>query len=281
MTEPLNMQSIFAGVIINGVYGALLFAAKWASTRLDRSYPVAKKVVISVAALLTLTANVALYYLCDRLFPLFGTILLALVLYVFWRQLKQFWDIGLIGADRTIRSGIDYKGSLSMCYNSISFLGVGARKLTEVSPGFEEAMGRCQRENRPIRFLLCPPNSPILERAAHGAGEQADEYRRRVIESLRVIADLRTRRMWNIEVRFYEIAVPLFRLMFIDEWLCLASHYVFGEGDGSAWPQLHVRRSVSGRDVNSLYHPFSEYFEQLWATARPWDFVEYTRGVDR
>jgi len=71
-----------------------------------------------------------------------------------WSQLRQFWDVGLIGADRTIRGGLDYTRSLKMCRNSLSFLGVGARKLTEHAPEFENAMQRCNRPNRPIRLLL-------------------------------------------------------------------------------------------------------------------------------
>ena len=63
--------------------------------------------------------------------------------------------------------------------------------------------------------------------------------------------------------------------MFIDDWLCLASHYVFGEGDGSEFPQLHVRRSAMERDVNSLYYPFEQYFDELWANAETWDFIQY------
>jgi hypothetical protein len=205
--------------------------------------------------------------------------LLIVVFAIFWSQIKQFWDLGLIGADRTIRGGIDYKRSLQMCNNSLSFLGVGARKLTETVPAFTEAMQRCNRPNRSIRFLLCRPDSQLLQHAAEGAGQPPEEYRRRVTDSLRIIADLRNHRAWNIEVRFYDIPLPLFRLMFIDEWLCLASHYVFGEGDGSEWPQLHVRRSAMDRDVRSLYHPFSVYFEQTWEGAAAWDFAQYIEGA--
>jgi hypothetical protein len=282
MSEALDLRSISAGVVTNAIYGALLFIAKWSSKKLQRAHPGAKRFLLVVIVLITIAANLILYYLSAALFPTFGTILLLIVFYVFWSQLKQFWDVGLIGADRTIHDGIDYRRSLSMCNNSLSFLGVGARKLTEVGHEFEDAIRRCNRSTRPIRFLLCRPNSQLLEKAAHGAGRQPDEYRRRVTESLRVIADLRNHRMWNIEVRFYDVPLPLFRLMFIDEWLCLASHYVFGEGDGSRWPQLHVQRSGSPaeRDVNSLYHPFLEYFERLWRTATPWDFAEYVQEAD-
>ena len=280
MNDLLDVRHIVAGVAINAIYGVLLLVARWVSAALERVHPGAKKVLLFFAVLLTLGVNITLYYLAGSLFPIFGSVLLVIVFYVFWMQLKQFWDVGLIGADRTIRDGIDYKRSLTMCNNSLSFLGVGARKLTEVVPEFQAAIGRCNRTNRPVRFLLCRPESQLLAKAAHGADRPPDEYRRRVTDSLRVIADLRNHRMWNIQVRFYDVEFPLFRLMFVDEWLCLASHYVFGEGDGSQWPQLHVRRSSAERDVNSLYHPFSEYFEQMWDVAAPWDFAQYVEEAD-
>jgi hypothetical protein len=100
------------------------------------------------------------------------------------------------------------------------FLGVGARKLTENSSEFEAALKRCNRPNRPVRFLLCKPTSTLLSRAAQSAGEAVNAYEHRVLESLKVIAMLRKNRDWNIEVRFYQIERPLFRLMFIDSWLC-------------------------------------------------------------
>ncbi len=279
MSGGFNGTNIIEGVVGDALYGALVAVTLWIARKLDRSRPRSRQSFLLIAAILTIAANVALYYIVGTVFPLFTTVLLIIVFAVFWLQIRQFWNVGLIGADQSISQGIDYRRSLRMCNNSLSFLGVGARKLTGAAPDFEQAMQRCNRTNRPIRFLLCRPDSQLLEKAAHGAGRPPEEYRRRVTESLRVIADLRNNRSWNIEVRFYEVPHPLFRLMFVDDWLCLASHYVFGEGDGSQWPQLHVRRSTTERDVNSLYHPFSEYFEQLWNEAASWDFNEYLREV--
>jgi hypothetical protein len=229
--------------------------------------------------LLALFGNVVLYRSSGQWFPLFSTALLLAAFYALWSQIDQFWQVGLIGADRHILDGIDYSKSLKMCTNSLSFLGIGARKLTENTADFEAAIQRCNRPNRPIRFLLCRPDNELLRKAAQSAGQATDAYENRLKQSLTVIANCRNRRQWNIEVRFYDVPLPLFRLMFIDEWLCLASHYVFGEGDGSEWPQLHVRRSANERDVNSLYHPFQQYFDQLWAKATPWDFAEFIQGA--
>jgi hypothetical protein len=121
-------------------------------------------------------------------------------------------------------------------------------------------------------MLLCDPDNEELIRMARQAGRGEDEYQQTVKESLSKIATLRTKREKNIKVRFYK-ELPLFRLMFIDNSLCLASHYVFGEGDGSQLPQLHVRKTIgSQRDNELLYYPFQSYFEYMWKNAQRWDF---------
>jgi hypothetical protein len=62
--------------------------------------------------------------------------------------------------------------------------------------------------------------------------------------------------------------------MFIDGWLCLVSHYVFGEGDGAESPQLFV--STQGRRIKtSLFFAFERYFDMLWDSAEIWDFRSY------
>jgi hypothetical protein len=191
-----------------------------------------------------------------------------------WKELNQFWKIGLIGADEQIAAGVDFKRSLDLCSNSVDFLGVGASKLTKESVPFDRAMQRCHRIHTPIRFLLSAPTNPQLRKIAQQAGVDPEEYQRTVRESLRIIAHQKVDRARNIEVRFYD-KLPLFRLMFIDGWLCLASHYVFGEGEGSQLPQLHIRRKRSERDVRSLYEPFRRYFEELWDEATVWDFASH------
>jgi hypothetical protein len=268
-------MSIAAGVLIHAVYDGLLITVALSRKWIDRVHPAARKLALAITIAATLAGNVLLFYLTGRLFPVFSSILLLTALLMLWYQLQQFWDVGLIGADKTIRDGIDCVRSLNMCQNSLSFLGVGARKLTEHAAEFEKAMQRCNRPNRPIRLLLCKPQAEFLQTAAKNANLPSDEYALRVQASLREIAKYRNRRDWNIEVRFYDVELPLFRLMFIDDWLCLVSHYVFGEGDGSEWPQLHVRRSATERDVHSLYHPFEQYFGELWARAEVWDFKKY------
>src|SRR5207249_2998478 len=133
-----------------------------------------------------------------------------------YRELNQFWRIGLVGADPEVKCGIDYARALGLCSNSLDFLGIGASKLTEKKPAFENAISRCDRSDKPIRFLLSSPENARLQRIARSAGQDPTAYQKRVRDSLREIADLRTRREKNIRVRFYK-EIPAFRLMFIDD----------------------------------------------------------------
>jgi hypothetical protein len=109
---------------------------------------------------------------------------------------------------------------------------------------------------------------------AQSADQDRASYQKRVENSLRTIASLQKDRAWNVQVRFYR-EIPRFRLMFIDDSLCLASHYVFGKGSGADMPQLHVVKLQGSQDVDSLYYAFSAYFDQFWVEAQPWDFNEY------
>jgi len=158
----------------------------------------------------------------------------------------------------------------------LDFLGIGGAKLTDQVTEFEEAIGRCNRPDRPVRFLLCRPNHPDLEKMAQSANKEPALYKKTVHDSLRAIADLRNGRAWNIRVRFYA-EVPTFRLMFVDDSLCLASYYVLGKGTGAELPQLHVVRLRGSRDVDSLYFAFSSYFDRIWSDAvgEEWDFHQY------
>ena len=155
---------------------------------------------------------------------------------VIFKELDQFWQIGSVGADREVKSGIDYAAALGMCKHSFSFLGIGAAKLTQNQKAFRDAIDRCNRAE-PVRLLLSRPDAPELERFARMAGRDEESYQSTVRESLRFIASLRNKEEKNISVRFYQ-HFPAFRLMFIDGTICLMSYYIMGKGDGSNLPQF-------------------------------------------
>jgi hypothetical protein len=269
--------SSWGGAILANIAAALIFTiGGWAMnnmrTRLERSHPLLRRFILLSIASAAVCANILYYVYINFAYILFLFLTSGIIGFVVWRELDQFWQMGLVGADHRIEKGLDYKRSLALCSNSLDFLGVGASKLTRESEEFEGAINRCHRPNRPIRFLLCDPDNEELIKMAKQAGRDPNEYQTTVRNSLRTLAVFRLNREKNIEVRFYS-ELPLFRLMFIDDSLCLASHYVFGEGDGSQLPQLHVRRTIGyRRDNEALYYPFKLYFERTWEQAVPWDF---------
>lgn len=196
-----------------------------------------------------------------------------IMLLIFWNELQQFWSVGIRGADQQIAKGIDYHKSLKLCQDELKFLGIGAAKLTSDSE-FEAALGRCKQ--KPIKFLLCDPGSHWLREAARQYDKDENAYKQVAIESLRKIAHYKTKRDFNIEVRFYSDK-PLLRLMFIDNSICLFSYNLLGEGDGSQLPQLHIAKSTPRRAANTFYYPFESYFDNLWDKCKQntWNFQSH------
>src|SRR5262249_29878562 len=91
-----------------------------------------------------------------------------------WREADKFLGLGLMGADRSVEKGIDYARALRLCQNSLEFAGLGADKLTSCAE-FAEAIRRCHRPDRPIKFLLARPDSEFFRTAARQADQRADE----------------------------------------------------------------------------------------------------------
>lgn len=196
--------------------------------------------------------------------------------YFWFRMTQRSTSVGVIAIDAEIRKGTDYKKALRLCRTELQFLGTGAAKLTGQQEAFEEALSRC-RQDKPIRFLLMKSDAPILEEAAKRAQRDSSEFRRIVRESLRKIAEVKEKRSLNkLEVKFYKEEQQPFRLMFINDSICLLSYNVFGRGDGSQLPQIHIARARAGKHVEStLYYPLLEYYNRLWEKAKRWDFKEY------
>src|SRR5260221_988401 len=145
------------------------------------------------------------------------TLLLALGLR---RERTRLWAVGVGGADAAIvRGRLSYGKALEHCRNEVSLLGTGAGKLTR-EPAFEQALLRCGPDSE-LKFLLLEPTAQALTDSARRAGKDREEYRRIVVESLRKLASLHhDRGLRNLQVRFHSGQSP-FRLMFIDDRICL------------------------------------------------------------
>ncbi len=268
-------QSVVATLAASILILLLKRLADWASVTLFKGHPRSRNVgLIGVLCIWSLLTILYVYYSWP--FPAFFILLMTVTLgFVIWKELSQFWNSGLISLDRTIKTGVDYDKALQLCTNQLDFLGIGASKLTQSSE-FENAIRRCHRPNIPIRFLLTKPNNQLLIKAAQHIGTDPQDYQKRVAQSLGVLGRLRNDKHMNIEVRFYpsdrQSNMPLFRLMFINNSICLMSYNIFGEGDGSQLPQLHLKRSDNQRDTDSFYYPFRLFFDLLWQDSEPWDF---------
>jgi hypothetical protein len=271
-----GLESFWINIAAGVVLLAIVAVLKWSHARWSTGNPAYRRFVLAGVGLCWIVLNSAYAYVCRSGTFLFIFLSSAVLVWIVHSELNQFWRIGLVGADRQIASGIDFQKALRLASSSLDFLGIGAGKLTDQRPEFEEAVGRCNRPDRPVRFLLCRPNHPDLGKMALSANKEPALYKKTVHDSLRMIADLRNRRAWNIRVRFYA-EVPTFRLMFVDDSICLASYYVLGKGTGAELPQLHVVRLRGSRDVDSLYFAFSSYFDRIWSDAagEEWDFRQY------
>lgn len=264
------------GVLGNAAWAALLLLLRYLQNRFERRRPFVRIGVLSAASVIFVFINLIFRSEVSQSAQSaewFFVSSFAFLALSWWLEIRTYWRLGIVGIGGT--KGSDrYTFALEMCSNSLDFLGVGARKLTDKQSAFEGAINRCHRQSRPVRLLLCSPDSPELIAFARQAMQPPNEYQERVRASLRAIRLMKVERARNIEVRFYD-HLPVFRLMFIDDELCLASHYVFGEGDGSQLPDIYIRRRTGKRDVESIYYGFQQYFEQLWKSATPWDFESY------
>jgi len=275
-----HLSAIAANLISAAIWALLLVVVRRFSTlRLGRARKLRTLLLATLIFVGTLFQLAPLFFLAREELSLPVAAILTVAGFSFPLclisfELRRFWRVGVWGADETIQKGVHYSQALRLCKSQLSFLGTGAAKLTR-DPEFEKALLRC-RPDVPARFLLATPDGATLKSAAKRAGKMEDTYREVVLGSLRVLGDLKQRREVNLEVRFYGDKFPVWRLMLIDKTICLASYNLFGEGDGSQLPQLHVVRAAeSRREVDSFYYPFERYFDQIWEKAKPWDFKSF------
>jgi hypothetical protein len=274
------IQSIVGSAIVLIAARLIVWARDKYSLNIARSDPRKPTYILNTILILGWVLNITfifITFLIDLKFwwliPIFSVWCLMVTIYI-WRQRTRMHNLGIVGIDQEIRKGIDYNKSLSLCRNTLHFLGIGARKLT-IEKEFENAISRC-KDTEPIKFLLCKPDHKQLQDAAARFGADREEYKKRVIDSIRTIARLKEK-CPNIEVRFYE-EFQWFRLMFIDDSICLFSYNLMGQGDGSQLPQLHLATRQGEREVDSFYHVFARYFDNLWDKSEEWDFRKYLEG---
>jgi len=271
------LKDILASAISTVIYTVLFFIWRKTSIRFNKKDPRINAILFYLLIFFWIASGIIIYYsvfFLDKPFfwlTISHLVLSFLIILYFTLKWRQFRNVGIYGADLEIRNGIDYQKSLSFVNNKIKFLGIGGSKLTDQRDAFKKAIKNCVKEDS-IKFLLCKPDHELLKEAAIRFEKPLRKYKDNVINSLRFISDLK-KIYKNIEVRFYN-DFQIFRMMFIDDSICLLSYNVMGEGDGSQLPQIHVVRHPK-RDVNSLYFALEKYFDDLWEESEEWDFKEF------
>ena len=256
--------------LIDAILAAVVIAVLiYLGMRLSRAkflvrYSLRARLMVAVLALAILCVSGLLLALSPLVLLCFT--FLGFTLLVYW-VLKDLAHVGITSAFETTRQGVSAEDSLKQVKKELVFLGIGAKKLTESSE-FDAMVRRCRDAGGRLRFLLSNPDNPALEEMARRNGRNDLSYRSRVRESIREIFTRAGGQGVDLEVRLYdlkqEIALPHFRLMFIDERLCVFSQLLWSAGEGLDNPQLILRRNENSAG-SSLYQGYRRYFDDLWA----------------
>ena len=188
-----------------------------------------------------------------------------------YTALRPLLRIGIIEAFSHTESGIGYSDSLKLAHHSISFMGIGAHKLTSI-PEFEKAVRRCTSSGSRCRFLLSRPDNPLLEKLARQNNAVPKVYADNVKASLTTLANLHINSGLNIDVRYHPAQdrrdFQQFRLMFLDGDICLMSWAVWDAAMGRNNPQILLRQSGSPESRKAtLFKAFEDYFDETWSQA--------------
>lgn len=277
-SESSVTGAIALNVLANALWAAIVFGGRRIIVQLDPKNPRQRRIAILCligaigVVLLGCLWAITIFNIATGWGWMIVIAAAAWAVFTALRELQRFWDVGLVGADRSVAHGINYGDSLRLVKTELSFLGTGAHKLSATSE-FDDALRRC-RPDVPIRLLLRRPDDPALAEAARRAGKPEHEYGENVVESLTKLARLQ-RSISNVEVRFYD-GDMVFRIMIINRSTALVSFNVYGHGDGAELPQVHILEASEGRDaVRSFYYAYERYFNERWDRASVWDFRAY------
>jgi hypothetical protein len=216
-------------------------------------------------AVLIIAADVLLWYFKVPLNYLLGG---SAVLYVglVYLTLTDLTKVGIANAFDKTSDGISAERSLSLVKTDLDFLGIGAKKLVD-SPSFDKMLDRSAANKGRLRFLLSHPDNNALGQLARTNGKQDLAYQGRVRESVRELYHKAGKSTADIEIRVYslthKVALPHFRLLFIDQTLCVFSQIVWNAAEGLDNPQMIVKKTSTNPE-SSFYHGYASFFEDLW-----------------
>lgn len=256
--------ALFDAVLATAILALLIYVGKKASgARILVTYSLRVRLMVAIGIVVVLCAAGALLNVGPTVLIIFAFATFTLM--VFW-VLKDLSSVGITNAFATTRQGVSAGDTLRLVKRDIAFLGIGAKKLTATDE-FDSMLNRCAAARGSLKFLLSSPDNKALEEMARRNGRDDLSYRSRVKESIREIFKRATAAGATFEVRIYdlqqEIALPHFRLVFIDDRLCVFSQLLWSAGEGLDNPQLVLRRNQSSAG-SSLYNGYRDYFDTLW-----------------
>jgi len=256
--------ALFDGVFATIMMMVLIYVGRRVSNaRFLVNYSLRARLMVAIALLAVICAAGVLLNVDAVVLLVFAFTAFALLVYWVLRDLSS---IGITNAFATTRQGVSAEDSVRLVKHDLAFLGIGAKKLT-ATDDFDAMLRRCTSAGGSLKFLLSSPENTALEEMARRNGRDDLSYRSRVKESIREIFKRATAAGVTFEVRMYdlkqEIALPHFRLMFIDDRLCVFSQLLWSSGEGLDNPQLVLRRNEDSAG-SSLYKGYRDYFDTLW-----------------
>ncbi len=108
-----------------------------------------------------------------------------------------------------------------------------------------------------VRILFLDPNSKYVEIRARELDENTDRYKKGILLAQDSFRELKDRRV-TIEAKMYD-ALPIWRLMSLDQYLYVSSFLPSKEGHHSAIYE------ITAEEFSSLYNTFMREFEYLWS----------------
>lgn len=181
---------------------------------------------------------------------------------------------GILKVDFGAKTGITFKQSLKYCRHSFRFLGVGASKLTEDEEEFSSMVRRCIQHGQPPQLMLCDPSSPVIEKLEGIAQATRSKFASKVRKSYTAIHNIEQEISHRLDVRQYHARdygeLPFFRLLFIDNDLCLASGGLYGNLDhGVTIPQILITKRKNPGLYTALERYYNDRLQHSSAYSRP------------
>jgi hypothetical protein len=259
--------------IIDGTLFVILqtLATRFAPKLIEASGRFSLRTRISAGILAAaLVSSLAIYWGIPPYFAMlvFGLSILGSIHFI----LANLSSLGVVNAFSSTKKGISPEESLKMVRAQFDFLGVGAKKLSDLAE-FKNAMKKAKAANKKIRLLLSSPDNPALHDLAVRNGKDTHAYTTRVRDSIRHLLHLNASSDGGmLEIKLYNLtsdfAMPHFRLMFIDSRLCIFSHVVWNDTEGDDNPQLLIRnKAIKQMPEASMYNAYFKYFQDLWNSA--------------